>query len=380
MNFSHKIDEWIQEAEARPASALTILKLVANRLKDLSARNEELLAENIALQNETRVQDYQKRIVHLEYQLNLLKRRAGNPDFEEKSGETEARWLLVSNAAGRALRLPLNAAPPSGWRLTGEAVIGGEWPRLQTAAEDEDLLALFTSGRVESCRLADIAPAQTETAAWETASLPVAPRAGETLAALMPLTRLPLSDFFAQASRRGMVKKTPVSLAESILNKHFIGRGALEKTDQPFAITLAQKSGRLALLSYEGRLAGMSIGDLSFTMEERLRLAATDFIIAAQIFDEEALLVCLTQNGKIISRPLRGMELAKGGGRGQALIPAARLAAGTRFIGAVAAHKQDRLAALDAAGALRLHGVEAVTGTGTLAAEAPLLALGLIPA
>ena len=80
MTFHDKIDEWIKEAETRPGSALMILKLVANRLRDLTERNEELLAENIALQDGSRVEEYQKRITHLEYQLELLKRRIGADD------------------------------------------------------------------------------------------------------------------------------------------------------------------------------------------------------------------------------------------------------------------------------------------------------------
>src|SRR6266511_6182069 len=79
-SFSHKIDEWMQEAEARPESAVTIVKLVAKRLRELTERNEELLTENIALQNGTRVEEYQKRIAHLEYQLDLLKRRFGKDE------------------------------------------------------------------------------------------------------------------------------------------------------------------------------------------------------------------------------------------------------------------------------------------------------------
>ncbi len=75
MTFAAKIDEWIKEAEVRPGSALMILKLVASRMRDLTERNEELLAENIALQDGSRVQEYQKRIAYLEFQLDLLKRR-----------------------------------------------------------------------------------------------------------------------------------------------------------------------------------------------------------------------------------------------------------------------------------------------------------------
>src|SRR5574339_1296429 len=77
MSFSNKIDEWMREAEARPESAVTIVRLIARRLRELTERNEELLVENIALQNGTRVEEYQKRIAHLEYQLDLLKRRFG---------------------------------------------------------------------------------------------------------------------------------------------------------------------------------------------------------------------------------------------------------------------------------------------------------------
>src|SRR5215208_7739329 len=82
MSFSNKIDEWMKEAEARPESAVAIVKLIARRLRELTERNEELLAENIALQSGTRVEEYQKRIAHLEYQLELLKRRFGSEDME----------------------------------------------------------------------------------------------------------------------------------------------------------------------------------------------------------------------------------------------------------------------------------------------------------
>jgi predicted RNase H-like nuclease (RuvC/YqgF family) len=81
MAFNKKIDEWMKEAEERPESAVTIVKLIARRLRELTERNEELLAENIALQNGTRVEEYQKRIAHLEYQLDLLKRRFGVDDI-----------------------------------------------------------------------------------------------------------------------------------------------------------------------------------------------------------------------------------------------------------------------------------------------------------
>src|SRR5688500_1317366 len=106
MSFSHKIDEWMKEAEARPESAVTIVKLVAKRLRELTERNEVLLAENIALQNGTRVEEYQKRIAHLEYQLDLLKRRfradeSMLAELPTPSVEKSTLSLLIYNNYGR---------------------------------------------------------------------------------------------------------------------------------------------------------------------------------------------------------------------------------------------------------------------------------------
>jgi hypothetical protein len=114
MSFTSKIDEWMKEVEDRPESAVTIVKLVVRRLRELSERNEELLAENIALQHGTRVEEYQKRIVHLEYQLDMLKQRFGMDasvmtDLPTPSEGTSVLNLLVYNAHGRIFRVELDA-------------------------------------------------------------------------------------------------------------------------------------------------------------------------------------------------------------------------------------------------------------------------------
>src|SRR3990172_1067969 len=112
MSFPNKIDEWIEEAKARPESALTLMRLIAGRLRELTERNEALLAENIALQNGTRVEEYQTRIAHLEYQLDLLKRRFGTEGMAlaEIPADPEqplTASLLVYNGRGRIFRAEL---------------------------------------------------------------------------------------------------------------------------------------------------------------------------------------------------------------------------------------------------------------------------------
>src|SRR5512147_2416324 len=132
MSFNNKIDEWMKEAEERPESAAMIVRLIARRLRELTERDEELLAENIALQNGTRVEEYQKRIAHLEYQLDLLKRRFGVADaslveLPAKPDEASTLSLLVYNPQGRIFRLELSDTQELG-RITGDMLTELEPP------------------------------------------------------------------------------------------------------------------------------------------------------------------------------------------------------------------------------------------------------------
>src|SRR5215208_8058246 len=156
MSFTHKIDEWMKEAETRPESAVTIVKLVAKRLRELTERNEELLTENIALQNGTRVEDYQKRIAHLEYQLDLLKRRFGAgesllAELPISSVPVSTTSLLMYNSYGRVLRMEIDPNTQALGHVVDEALATSEQPRLLAVPSNEEVLLLFTSGRVSTC-------------------------------------------------------------------------------------------------------------------------------------------------------------------------------------------------------------------------------------
>jgi DNA gyrase/topoisomerase IV subunit A len=387
MTFADKIDEWIKEVETRPSSALMILKLIAGRMRDLTERNEELMAENIVLQNGTRVQEYEKRITHLEYQLALLKKRFG-ADGELLEGaagqeqpEPQKFNLLAYNAQGRIMRfrLPAGTELQVPGAITGETSAEGELPRLLTVPEGEDVLLFFTSGRVSTFDVADL-PLSDEAERihlWKDAALPDEPRAGELLACLVPLSRLPTADYFLQVSRRGSVKKTLRSMSETILANHYLGRGTLQKADQAFDTHLCQKKDFLVMVSAQGRVLLLDVDELSYASEERMRLEATDYIVASMIMPAGQALLCLTQAGKVIERARDTLDVSKSSqSRGQSLIPPTRLEQGTRFIGALGFDQSTRLIALDSTGKLSVYAAAALSAAGAIKSVGQFRAIG----
>lgn len=387
MSFSQKIDEWMKEAEARPESAVVIVRLIARRLRELTERNEELLTENIALQNGTRVEEYQKRIAHLEYQLDLLKRRFGAgealpAELPATPVEGLTLSLLVYNSYGRIFRLELDAVAESLGRIEDETLTTNEQPRLLVVSSDEDVLLLFTSGRISTYPVRDIPCVELGGIwPWEQAALPDEPRAGEFLACITPLSSLPLSDFFLQVSRRGCVKKTMTSMAQSILGNHYLGKGAIQKLDQPFDTVLCQKRDLFAFVTLEGKLLGLDVDGLPYSAEERIKLTASDYVIASFVPRPDQPMLFVTQTGKVVQRDSNSLELTKSPlAKGQALIPPVRLEHGIRFVGAASVGEEDRLAVLDATGSLSLHSAAALAGAGSIEASGLILSVGVIPA
>jgi DNA gyrase/topoisomerase IV subunit A len=386
-SFSHKIDEWMKEAETRPESAVTIVKLVAKRLRELTERNEELLAENIALQNGTRVEEYQKRIAHLEYQLDILKRRYSADEsllaeLPITSVEKATLSLIIYNNYGRMFRIEVNSHVPGLGRIVDETLPTSEQPRLLALSSNEEVLMLFTSGRVSTCAVSDIPVVEYGGEwMWNEAALPDEPRAGEFLACVTPISSLPLAEFFLQVSRRGCVKKTMTSMAQSILGNHYLGKGALQKSDQPFDLTLCLKKDRFAFVTIEGKLLGLDVNELSYSAEERIKLTASDYVIASFVPRADETMLFLTQTGKVIQREYSSLELSKSPlAKGQALISPTRLEQGIRFVGAASVRDADRIAVLDSKGKLKVHQAESIIGAGSVEAEGLILSIGLIQA
>ena len=382
-----KIEEWIKEAEQRPASSPLIIQFIANRLRDLAGRNEELLAENIALLTGKRVEEYQQRIAHLEYQLELLKRQLKGELSETDLAAmpltpTESVLhppsLLLYNALGQILRLelPLSLPASAPWlTLTNPLSPEIEPPRLLAVPATEELLLVFTSGRASTLPLSSLPITAPGTALdWSQASTPDEPRAVEQLACLVPISRLPLADAFLQASRRGYAKKINTTLAPSILANHFIGTGIRLPADRTFAIALGKKNDRLALVSAEGYLQLVEVSSLPTAIEEVIRLGTTDHLVAAFVPQPAGFILLATQVGKLIHRTADSLETAASfKTKGQALLSPARREQGVRIVAALPAAEGDYAAALHLDGKLTLHAVKDLFGSGVIPTASELV-------
>jgi DNA gyrase/topoisomerase IV subunit A len=385
-----KIEEWIKEVQERPASAPVILQYIANRLRDLTQRNEQLLAEVIELQSGKRVEEYEKRITHLEYQLELLKRQIdGDLSLLEEASLVEAGrkpalvvyTLLVYNAKGRVLKIQASPIELSDQKTLGNIqgdLAGSPEPvRLLVTQENEELLFVFTSGRITTAPASNLPAAQPQAGIsqtsllpefeWESAPVPSEPHGGESLACIAPISRLALAEFFIQSSRRGYLKKIRAGMADSILENRFIGTGIKKTPDRTFDVLLCTGDERMALVTWEGYLLCLEVKNVPISIEEVIRLGTGDHLAAAFILPPEHSVLAMTNVGKTLHYTGERIEIASSfKTRGQAIFSGSRRAQGVRVIGAAAVKEDDYAFILDRTGCMRVFLTGELFGSGTL--------------
>ncbi len=375
-----KVEAWIKEVSERPTSAPILVEYIANRLHDLSKQNDELRAENIALQSGKRVEEYEQRIQHLEYQLELLKKQLGGvlpiPEQTQAApAQASKRSALLYSQAGHILRIPFDLPAVPGKtpeiHTVGSGFVNAESPRLLVVQESEDLLFVFSSGRVAT-QAVDALPSGALD--WSSSALPNPPRAGESLVCVEPLGKLPLAEAFLQISRRGFVKKIRAAMAQSIFANHYIGSGVTQPADRSFSILFNSKEDRLVLVSHEGFLLCLDTRLISASVEEAIRLNASDHLVAGFIVGSAENLVIMTNRGKLIHWTPDRLETSALKTRGQALFSAQRREQGVRVVSAAMVQAGDWCAAYDADGKIIFHPIDQLLSAGALDSSTDLLA------
>lgn len=368
----NKIEEWIQEIEERSSSAPTIVRYIANRLSDLTQRNEELLAENIELRTGKKVEEFESRIANLEYQIDLLKRQLGGEAISQAADTTS---LFVFNTLGHVIRVEMNGAELASGKTVAEfkheAGSGTTVPRILATSSQEEILFVFDSGRTSTKAVSDIPAHEKGDLDWEKAIF-MEPLGNEELAMLTPVAKMSLFEFSVQVSRRGFVKKIKQDYFQAHVVNSYIGTGVKLSSDKTCSLSLCNHDDLLVLVTQEGFVWSMEVNRLPLTIEEALRLSPTDHIVTAFILDSDTSLLMVTENGKIIQRDSTWLEPVNSfKSRGQPAFSKEKRDAGIRIAGADSVKPEDWILALRSDGQILAYQVSDLFSVGTILSEQP---------
>lgn len=364
-----KIDEWVREIEERPLSAPIILRYIASRLIDLTSQTEELRAENYALRSGSRVEDYERRIANLEYQIALLKRQVSGQAEEAMDGRVN---LIVYNQEGQALRVELLAAELVANQRVAVLKTGAHSNkapvRMLVAGLHEELLFVFDSGRTATAVVTAIPAVTGNDLDWKHAHLQM-PVGGEKLVVVAPVARMSLVESIVQSTLRGWVKRMMPSFFASQVAKNYIGAGVKLQPDKTSGLTLCGKQHLFVMASREGHLFSIDPARLPYAIEEAMKLRATDTIISSFAVANHESIAAVTTNGKVIQRDFAWIEPAVSlNSKRQALFSQARRDAGIKVAAAGSVREGDWGAALHADGNITLHTMSDLFAAGKLSA------------
>ena len=377
-----KVEEWIHEVEERPSSAPLIIRFITSRLETLTRRIEELRAENIELVSGRKVEEYERRIANLEYQLELLKRQVGSGALEpDRPAAIDTISLVLFAPSGRVLRVELVEADLSSAGVAasfaGEIAPDGLPPYLLATSTQEELLFVFDTGRTVTLPVTAIPAAKRDKLDWEQAYLQE-PRASEELAVALPISRLPLYEFCIQTSRRAFVKKIFKSSLESYLANFYLGTGVKLQLDKMCSLVFGNKTDRYVMVSQEGFLFCSDVESLPVAIEDVLKLNPTDHIVSTFILNPKSSLLIATASGKALQRDGAWVEQSSSfKTRGQPAFSKERREAGTRVVGAACVGENDWGLVLRSDGKLVTYKMGDLFGSGSLlAGHSPVQVLG----
>ncbi len=373
-----KIDEWIHEVEERPSSAELIIRYIARRLSELSARDEELVAQNIELLSGRKVEEYESRIASLEYQLELLKRQLGGEvvlPTEAPNREVLAEMIdvLLYNPLGQVLRLEMDPLTFAHGKTISKIIgdIDQKPAELLTTAPQEELLFIFDTGRTVRRPVSQLPQTEASQCDWQHAFIEE-PHVKEELAAIQPISKMPLFEQCIQASRRGYVKKMKTSFFSAHLEEDYIGSGVKVRADKTCGLTFANKDDMFVMVSQEGFIFSMQVEKLPTAIEEEIQLGVRDHIVSAFIVGKKPALIFVTQNGKAVHREAGWIESASSfKSRGQAILSKERREAGIRIVGAAPIEETDWAMVLQSDGNLSTHQLEKTLSAGSVSSGQP---------
>ncbi|MEM5774734.1 MAG: hypothetical protein AAGU05_06990 [Anaerolineaceae bacterium] len=332
-----KIKEWIEEIEQRPLAAPFIVRTLSARVIELDKINEELRVENLNLQSGKKIQEYERRIAELEYQIELLKRQINTGELSVTPVEQPS--LLIYDSLGKVLVSDFSPA-----HLVAGHVFASirhfEAPALDdihllTANAADELLYLFDSGRIRTQRTGELIHTPADALDWGQAGQ-IEMRSGERLIAIVPITEVPMLDGILQVSRKGYARFINQDYFSSFLSEKNIGRGIRAASDALFTLTPCRQDDVYVLATRAGYVSARQAGKLSITLQETIKFDMQDYLVGAFTIQPDQQLLIAAQNGEVYVQKNPWVDPADADGAKRRLLLAGARAGGVSLVGAAA--------------------------------------------
>jgi DNA gyrase/topoisomerase IV subunit A len=330
---SSKIQEWIKEIEERPMIAPFIVRRLSDRLVELDALNEELRSENLLLRSGQKVEEYERKIAELEYQIELLKRQRQDGAPTTRS---EIISLLIYDTAGRVLARQFNPKGLQEGNLFATLQNLGDTHsddiHLLAVTPQDELVFLMDTGRVATQMAGAILQQPDANLDWDKA-FQLELRSGERLVSIAPITHAPLAEQCIQITRKGFARSFQKDLFQTFLSRRNLGKGIKLAADQLFTLTLCSTADIFVLVSRSGFISAIPASKLSISLEEVMRLDPQDYLVSAFIIQSDDLLVIAAQDGEILIQKNPWVDPADANGVKRRILSRSK-AGGMRVIGA----------------------------------------------
>lgn len=316
------------------------------------------------VRSEQKVQEFERKIADLEYQMELLKRQIQNGTVPI----VKTMKLLVFNPDGNILTVEISPSElVTGSVITRISRLPESKPgEIRMAAVDpqEEILFMFNSGRITTLPAAELPSVHGIDLDWQDA-FSIEMRSGETMITTMPITRSPLVEQCIRISRRSAVKIFSREYFQTFIANHNIGKGTKSSADQAFNLTLCNKKDILVMLTREGFISALRADRLSVTAEEIIRLGMNDYLVASFILGVGQSLVIASQDGSLYVQKPTWLTLKSAAGGKRRLLLSKGRAGSIQVIGGAGASDQDWGFLLSANGEIRVHRTEDIPSTGS---------------
>jgi len=248
---------------------------------------------------------------------------SGVKEFKEEDLVTQEEVIITLSQSGYIKRVPPEAIKVQ--RRGGKGLIGSEISEEDfiahfASANTHDNILFFTNkGRVFQTKVYEI-PVGSRTAKGKLIQNFLEIPAGETISAIIGYPNQIENHYLVMATKRGMIKKTPLADFENIRRTGIIAI-TLQSSDQLNWVKLSNGKDEIILATVQGKAIRFKESQLRETGRSAsgvraIKIKPNDFVAGLDIIRADSKLLIMTENGFAKQTPVNQYKIQSRGGQG----------------------------------------------------------------